>query len=171
MEKKIPLKNYIILIVIFIVFALLVFYMRDWYNTTREYFNAHSPVLEVSTQMNQEELSNYAQENPDFILYVTLGYTDNIKTFERDFSKYITTHNLNVVYIDATQIDINAFNENLKNNFVSNKNLASKVTVPNEVMIYDFSDGQIKHIINNINNENMEYIDKLFNRYEMIDND
>ena len=58
MEKKIPLKNYIILIVIFIVFALLVFYMRDWYNTTREYFNAHSPVLEVSTQMNQEELSN-----------------------------------------------------------------------------------------------------------------
>ena len=170
MEKKIPLKNYIILVIIFIVFVLLVFYMRDWYNTTRAYYNENSPVLEVSTEMNQEELSNYAQENPDFILYVSSGYTDSIKSFERDFSNYIVQNNLNVVYIDASNIDINTFNDYLKNNFLDNSKLESKITSNQEVTVYDFSNSKITHIIDNIDDEDMDYIDKIFTRYEMIDN-
>ncbi len=170
MEKKIPFKNYIILVVIFIAFVLLVFYMRDWYNTTRVYYNENSPVLEVSTEMNQEELSNYAQENPDFILYVSSGYTDSIKLFERDFRDYIVKHNLNVVYIDTSSIDINTFNDYLKSNFLENTKLESKITNNQEVTVYDFSNSKITHVIDNIDDEDMDYIDKIFTRYEMIDN-
>ncbi len=170
MEKKIPLKNYVILVVIFIAFVFLVFYMRDWYNTTRVYYNENSPVLEVSIEMNQEELGNYAQENPDFILYVSSGYTDSIKSFERKFRNYIVEHNLNVVYIDASSIDINEFNNYLKNNFVDNSSLESKITNDQEVTVYDFTNGKIVHVIDNIDDEDMDYIDEIFNRYGMIDN-
>ena len=170
MEKKIPLKNYIILVVIFIVFVLLVFYMRDWYNTTRAYYNANSPVLEVSTEMNQEELSNFAQENPDFILYVSSGYTDSIKAFEREFRDYIVDHSLKVVYIDASTIDINTFNDYLKNNFLDNSKLESKINNTGEVTVYDFNNGKITHVIENIDDEDIDYINKIFTRYEMIDN-
>ena len=170
MEKKIPLKNYVILVVIFVVFALLVFYMRDWYNTTRYYYNENSPVLEVSTAMNQEELGNYALENPDFILYVSLGYNDNIKNFEKKFKDYIIDNNLNVVYIDASEIDINNFNNYLKTNFLKKSNLESKITNNQAVTVYDFSEGKIVHIIDNINNKSIDSIDKLFTKYGVKDN-
>lgn len=170
MEKKIPLKNYIILIIIFIVFVLLVFYMRDWYLTTRVYYNENSPVLEVSTEMNQEEFNSYAQENPDFILYVSSGYTDSIKSFENDFSNYIVDNNLNVVYIDASKVDINTFNDYLKNNFTDSSALAAKITNDQEVTVYDFTNGKIDHVIDNINDKSIKSIDKLFTRYGMNSN-
>lgn len=172
MERKIPLKNYVILVVITVVFVFLVFYMRDWYNMTRVYYNGGSLILDVSTKINQEELGNYALENPNFILYVSSGYNDDTKKFEKDFKKYITKNHINnIVYLDASEIDINSFNAYLKNNYALNSNVSSKITDNQNITIYDFDNGKISHVIANADNQSMKTIEKLFKKYEMIYND
>ena len=171
MERKIPLKNYIILVVVAVLFVFLVFYMRNWYNMTRVYYNGGSLMLDVSTKLNQEELSNYALENPNFILYVSSGYDDNTKKFEKNLKNYINKNHINnIVYLDASEIDINSFNAYLKNNYALNSNVASKITHNQNITIYDFDNGKISHVIASAENQSIKNIAKLFKKYEMIDN-
>lgn len=172
MERKIPLKNYIILLVIAVLFVFLVFYMRNWYNTTKVYYNGGSFVLDVSTKINQEELNNFALENPNFILYVSYGFNDDIKKFEKEMKKTIVKKNINnIVYLDASGIDTKMFNDYLIKNFISNKTEVKNVKKDSNVSIYVFNNGNISHVVNKADERGADNVEKLLEKYGLIEND
>ena len=65
MKKEIPLKNYFILILVILLTILAVFYMRDWYNTSKEFYAQNSVMTKVVREIKNDEISNYILE--DFI--------------------------------------------------------------------------------------------------------
>ena len=69
MEKKIPKKNYIILAVVVLITVALVFYVRDWYITTNEYYAENSTIKDVSREIREDEISNYTVESGKFAIY------------------------------------------------------------------------------------------------------
>ena len=89
MKKEIPYKNYIILILVFLATIVAVFYVRDWYNTTKAYYAQNSVMTKVIREIKSEEISNYILENQRFILYVSSGQNSQIKDFEDEFKNLI----------------------------------------------------------------------------------
>ncbi len=167
MERKIPLKNYAILLVVSILFVFLVFYMRNWYNTTKIYYNGGSLILDVSTQINKEELGNYALENPNFILYTSSGYDDKIKKLEKDLKDYITKNHINnIVYLTSDD----SFNDSLKD-YALNDKVKNKMNNDGTIGIYYFENGKISKVITSAEDKSANEVEKLFKKYGMIDND
>ena len=74
MKKEVPAKNYVILILAFLVTIVAVFYVRDWYITTKEYYAQNSVMTRVVREIKSDEISNYVLENQRFILYVSSGH-------------------------------------------------------------------------------------------------
>ena len=57
MKREIPVKNYVILILVFLVTIVAVFYVRDWYNTTKNYYAQNSVMTKVVREIKSEEIS------------------------------------------------------------------------------------------------------------------
>lgn len=166
MERKIPRKNYVILLVVAILFVLLVFYMRNWYNTTKIYYNGGSLILDVSTQINKEEIGNYALENPNFVLYVSSGYDDSSKKFEKELKNYIVKNHINnIVYLNADA----SFNETLKNYAVNSK-IEKQIKSDGNISIYYFENGKISRAITNAEKAGAKDVEKKFKKYGVVDN-
>lgn len=169
MEKEIPFKNYIILGVVILITILAVFYIRNWYIMTKIYNNT-SPMLDIVSEINSDEISNYVMENQNFIIYVSSGTNDKIKGFERNFSKYIVDKGVsnNILYINMdTTESINLSNQLMA--YAKNDSVKNKISV-NDVSMYIFENGKITEVVMGADKINMRQIDKLFKEYGMIDN-
>ena len=59
MKKEVPMKNYFILALIFFVTVIGVFYAREWYNTSKEYYAQNSVMTKVVREIKSEEIANY----------------------------------------------------------------------------------------------------------------
>ena len=171
MEKKIEFKNYFILLIIILVTILSVFYARSWYNTTREYNSQNSIMLSAIGEINTNEISNYVLENPKFIIYASSGQNSDIKSFEKQFEKYIVKHNLqeSIVYINTDSINKDEFTNQLKN--YANEQAKPRINVNENASMYIFEDGKITHVINNVNDMKVTSINHLLKSYGMIDNE
>ena len=71
--RKVPVKNYLFLFLIVLFTVGLVFYLRSWYNTSKEFYEQNSVITQVVREIKCEEIENYALENQKFILYVSSG--------------------------------------------------------------------------------------------------
>ena len=102
MKREIPVKNYVILILVFLVTIVAVFYVRDWYNTTKNYYAQNSVMTKVVREIKSEEISNYILENQRFILYVSSGQNGELKNFENDLKDLIKKMDLSeeVLYMN-----------------------------------------------------------------------
>ena len=56
MKKEVLMKNYFILALIFIVTIIGVFYAREWYNTSKEYYAQNSVMTRVVREIRSEEI-------------------------------------------------------------------------------------------------------------------
>ena len=166
MERQIPKKNYFILLIVVIGFVLIVFYLRDWYNTTRLYYAETSPILEVSTVINENEISNYAQENPNFILYVSSNENKEVRKFDSEFRDLIVDNSIsNVLYIDITE---NSNITSILKEFALNNKIANKIT--NNSSLYSFKNGQIIDVVNDVTDYKVKDLEKDLQKNGMIDN-
>jgi len=168
-KKKIPLKNYILLGIIIIFTIMFVLYARGWYITAEEYYKNNSVILDTVSEINSGEITNYAVDNPSFILYVASGNNANIKQFEKEFKKFILQNDLNnrVLYLNLTNVNVNEFNEQL--NALTTKNVRSTLTDQNSSAIYIFHNGKIVKVLDS--NTNIDNINIVFHGYGMIEND
>lgn len=171
MNKQIPSKNYIILAVIVVITILVVFYARNWYITTREYNEDNSPMLKVVSEINLDEINNYAAENPKFILYTSSGLNTDIKRFESKFKNYTVDKGLsqNILYVNTADTDLEYLNNQLKK--YATANTKNKISTSENVNMYIFENKQITHVIVNANNLTNEQIDSLLNDYGILEND
>ena len=165
--KKIPKKNYAMLAVIVLVVALSVIYIRNWYIMAKEYNSNNSPMLKVISEINPDEISNYALENPKFILYTSSGLNKNIKNFESKFKNYVLDKNLKdyMVYINTADTDINYLSTILKD-YTSSPN---QIKPSENVNMYIFDNGKIVKVINNANKSDNKTIENVFKKYGVLD--
>ncbi len=167
MKKEIPLKNYFILILVILLTILAVFYMRDWYNTSKEFYAQNSVMTKVVREIKNDEISNYILENQKFILYVSSGRNTNIKSFENEFKNLIQKMDLgeNVLYMNLDEVDVSDFYNSL-NSYASSTKVKNQI-VSSDASMYVFTDGKLTMLLNNVNNYSMKRLESIIDRWEI----
>lgn len=167
MKKEIPLKNYFILILVILLTILAVFYMRDWYNTSKEFYAQNSMMTKVVREIKNDEISNYILENQKFILYVSSGRNTNIKSFEDEFKNLIQKMDLgeNVLYMNLDEVDVSDFYNSL-NSYASSTKVKNQI-VSSDASMYVFTDGKLTMLLNNVNNYSMKRLESIIDRWEI----
>lgn len=167
MKKEVPLKNYFILALIMLLTVLVVFYMRDWYNTSKEFYAQNSVMTKVVREIKDDEISNYVLENQKFVLYVSSGKNSSIKDFEDDFKELIKKMDLgeNILYMNLDEVDINYFYKFLTN-YASSSKIKNQI-VSSDASMYVFTDGKLTMLLNNVNNYSMKRLESIIDRWEI----
>ena len=162
MKKEIPYKNYIILILVFLATIVAVFYVRDWYNTTKAYYAQNSVMTKVIREIKSEEISNYILENQRFILYVSSGQNSQIKDFEDEFKNLIQNLDISddVLYMNLDGVNTGSFYDLLKNNYGSNAKLKNQI-VSSDSSLYLFTDGKIVNVLNNVSDYSIKRLENI----------
>lgn len=164
--REIPKKNYLILFLILGFTVLFIFYVRDWYNTSKEYYSKNSAIKDVTREINEGELYSFAVENPKFILYTSSGENGDVKEFESKLKSLIIKDDMSddILYLNLDNVDVDSFVLNLKNNY-SSKKIDNSFSTASGSTFYIFQDGKIKVILNNISNYSVNYLDSLFKKW------
>lgn len=113
MEKKIPLKNYIILAVTLIITVILVIYFYLWQKTYEESKKNTIIMDEYIQKINYNELSNYLIENKSTVIYSSVVGSQKTSNFEKKFVKVIQDNSLknSILYLDLTEVVKNKTNK------------------------------------------------------------
>lgn len=104
MERKIPLKNYILLAVTLIITIILVIYFYMWKRTYEEN-QINNPVMDKYIQeINYNELNDYLIENKSIVIYSSTLGNNKTKKFEEKLGKLIEENSLTnkILYLNLT---------------------------------------------------------------------
>lgn len=109
--RKVPVKNYAILILIIIVVFVLTLFLRNLYIKNSNVNKSNFNMIEVN------DFDQYAIENSDLILYIYNSNSNKDKDFQVDFSNKLKENNLYeyIVSIDCYK------SENKLNRILNNK--------------------------------------------------
>lgn len=170
MKREIPVKNYVILILVFLVTIVAVFYVRDWYNTTKNYYAQNSVMTKVVREIKSEEISNYILENQRFILYVSSGHDSGIKNFEDDFKNLIQGLDItdDVLYMNLDGVNSESFYDLLKNNYVRNSKIKNQIVDSNS-SLYLFTDGKVSGVLNNVSDYSIKRLENIIKSWGVDD--
>lgn len=169
MKKEVPMKNYFILVLIFLITVIGVFYAREWYNTSKEYYAQNSVMTKLVREIKSEEIANYTLENQKFVLYVASGKNFELKDFEDEFKNLIKNMDLidSVLYMNLDGVDPNSFYNLLKNDFSATTRIKDQITNDSSASLYVFTDGKITNILNNVNDYSMKRLESIITRWEI----
>lgn len=162
-ERKIPLKNYILLAVILIISIILVIYFYMWYNTYEEN-KLNTKIMDNYLQViNYNELNDYLVENKAAVIYSSVLKNQEIRNFEKKFKNIISKYSLNstILYLDlTTELEDKKMKKEIKEKYyLENKDITSvpSIIIFKEGKLYDIYD--IKASNYNINSL-VEYLEK-----------
>ena len=150
-ERVIPIKNYLISVLIIIGAILLTFYGFEWYKVIKEHKVSTSYLIKekvISQEIKDiDEIDSIFSEVPkSYYVYVSYTGDENIYNMEKDLEKIIKDYNLSdkFYYLNITSIKndkdvIEKINNKLK---LSEKKITSIPTI-----IY-YNEGEPVYIIN-----------------------
>lgn len=169
MKKEVPMKNYFILALIFFVTVIGVFYAREWYNTSKEYYAQNSVMTKVVREIKSEEIANYTLENQKFVLYVASGKNIELKDFEDKFKNLIQDMDLvdSVLYMNLDGVEPNGFYDLLRNDFSAMSRIKNQIIDDSSASLYVFTDGKITSVLNNVNDYSMKRLESIITRWEI----
>lgn len=169
MKKEVPMKNYFILALIFLVMVIGVFYAREWYNTSKEYYAQNSVMTKVVREIKSEEIANYTLENQKFVLYVASGKNIELKDFEDKFKNLIQDMDLvdSVLYMNLDGVEPNGFYDLLRNDFSAMSRIKNQIIDDSSASLYVFTDGKITSVLNNVNDYSMKRLESIITRWEI----
>ena len=166
--RKIPFKNYVILGLVFLFTIGVVFYARDWYNTTKEYYMQNSVMKDAIREIKGDELSNFILENQKFILYVASGKNMEIKDFENKCKDLIQDMDLNdlVLYMNLDDVDSNRLYDSLKS-YAFDSKVKNQINSNSMASMYVFTDSKITDVLSNVNNYSMNRLETVIDRWDI----
>lgn len=143
-KRKIPVKNYIILIAIIIGTFCFCLYLQQWYKQSEENSIEIGVLAKELPKVTVEEFQNYVLENPNIILYISTSTDESIKRFEKNIYNFIVEENIrnHFVYMDASKIDMSLFSQMIKE-----KSKIQKDDYTNTPNIYVFKEGKVEDIL------------------------
>lgn len=144
--KKIPLKNYLILLLIAVLTVLLTLYVKEWIETYKESEISISPLAGNVNEINTNELELILNESNQVILYVS--YVNNLSVYnnEKNLLRKINSEELNdyIIYYNVTSLlEENEYLNVLKDKFSNIKDDIVKAPL----FIY-FKNGEGVEVIN-----------------------
>lgn len=142
-KRDIPLKNYIILLMIFLFTILLVFYLASWYNTSKEYYKNNSILSEYLSELKSDEIDSYLIDNPNVVIYYASAKDETIKSFEKEFKKLIEDNEIkdDIIYVDSSKEENANFVSKLNSIY---NNRIDNLIIPNLICI---KEGKISRIL------------------------
>lgn len=146
--KKIPLKNYFILILIVIITCIFTLFLANFYKEGNKTTTVmHGYISEIT----EKELTDYIIEKPVIFMYISDKFNLINNDFEEDLMKEIKKNNLKdyFVYLNSPELTTN-FTEFFKNNY------DLTVDTINTPILILINDGEV---------EDIEYID--INNYDI----
>lgn len=144
MFKHKPMKNYVILILIFALGMGITIYLCNWYDVYDEY-QKQTPVIEgLISEITTDELEHYLLENPSTTLYICASNNDTCRSYEEKLKKLLETENLgeDIVYLNLKDIDVENFIADFNNKYPYRKALTT-----NYPAYITFEDGKVKYIL------------------------
>lgn len=166
MKKQIPIKNYIILLVIAVATVLLTLYIREWIEIYRQDKISVSPLSGNVNEINTNELELTLNESNQVIIYVSYVNDSNIYNKERKLLKKIKSKQLSdyIIYYNVTELlEGNEYLDILKSKFNNLKDKFKKAPM----FIY-VKNGEAVEVINSedeiVNDKELDY---LINKYEI----
>lgn len=176
--KKIPLKNYILVIIISIFTILILGYFVFWYKSNEKFYMENSVMSGYLSEINEESaienLSNYVLDNPDTFLYVSFGNDSTVKDFELKFKDFIKTENIrsNFIYLDLNLINDKKFIINIKNSFFSEELKNNEISLEKQSNIFVFKNGKIIDVLYTSKQTiNLFDVNRFLIKYGAIEND
>lgn len=113
-------KNYIILVVVFLLVIGLTVYLCRWYRVYNDYKKQTPVIRGVLQEIVPDDLEHYVLENPSTVIYMCTSISDDCRNFEKGFSKYVVKKGLSneIIYLNLTNYDndkfISDFNDKYK---------------------------------------------------------
>lgn len=141
-SKKI--KNYIILVLLFIASMGLVLYCCELYKVN-EAEKKKTPIINgMLSEIYSDDLEHFVLDRPTTIVYLCAANDDQCRTFERSFKKLLKKKNYEdqVTYLNLTDVDQDKFVEDFNNKY----NYKTKLTTNYPAFIV-FEDGRVKSIL------------------------
>lgn len=154
--RKIPKKNYIILLIMFTLAFSIVYYLYKWNEAYSDYQKQIPIIKEVLTEINTDEVEHYVQDSLSTVIYLCTASNNQCRNFEKGFKKLVIQKSLNpyIVYVNLEGIEkeayTNQFNEKYK------KKIGLKNHYPALVV---FEEGEIKDVIQGDNEEKLSISD------------
>lgn len=154
--RKIPTKNYIILIVMFALTFALVYYLYKWYNVYSNYQKETPVIRDTLPEINGDELEHYIQENPSIVIYMCTASDNICRSFENKFKKLIEKKSLEeyITYINLSDTDKEVFTNNFNDNYKYKKTL--KNNYPSLIV---FEENKVVDMIQGTSKEKLKITD------------
>ena len=142
-EEKNYVKNYMILIGMFILIAGITIYMCNCYNVYHEYQKQTPVIRGYLSEITTQELDNFIQENPTSTLYLCTASNDACRNYEKKFIKIINKEELNdIIYLNIKEEEAESFPEEF------NKKYQFKVSLKSNYPAFiTFEDGNVRYIL------------------------
>lgn len=162
-EEKSLVKNYIVLLIVFIVVICLTIYLCSWYRVYEDY-KKQTPVIRGTLQeIVYDDLEHYVLENPTTVIYMCVPNDDKCRSFEKSFSKYVVKKELNneIIYLNLSNVDHDKFIDDFNNKYKFKTKLNG-----NYPAFVVFKDGNVDAILRGNKNSNID-LDKVKNFLEL----
>lgn len=168
-KKNKRFKNYLLLIIIFVLSCGFTLYLCKLYDVYNEYEKETPVIRGTLSEIVYEDLDHYVVDVPSTIVYLCTSNADECRSFEKYFKKYVVKNNLSdsIVYLNLTGVDqetfVTEFNE--KHNFKIKLNGKYPAFV-------SFRDGKVDAILQGTNNKKItiskvdSFIDMNLNKEE-----
>ena len=140
---KIPMKNYIILVLLSFFTVVLTFYLMN------KYVKTNNINIDFVSEIKENELDSYITEGHEVIVYMSKSDTNDIKKFEKELKKYTIKKDLSnrYVYLNLNNVSDNFYNQ-FYIKYINESSNNFKIEQPTFIYINDM---KVKKYINNVN--------------------
>lgn len=150
MLKNKKIKNYVLLVLLFIAGIALTLYLCDCYKVYHDY-QKQIPVIRGTLQeINSEEIDHYILENPTTIIYMCTSAEDSCRSFEKKLMKLSDKIDItdSVIYVNLSDINQDEFVEKFNTKYPYKVQLTT--TYPAFVTL---EEGKVKYILQGTKNK------------------
>ncbi len=110
--RTVPIKNYIILGIIFLGVILLLWYFSSWYKVYNDYKKETPVIRGTLSEISNLELDHYIMENPTVTIYMCTSSNMRCRDFEKDFKIMLESNEVlkeNIIYLNLSDINQDEF--------------------------------------------------------------
>ena len=162
--NKVPMINYIKVLLLFIVTIVFVVVLANIYTKRNNYNRENSDVMNFLSVVKYDDLENYLVENQNVFIYMAPSNNSNLDDFESSLKDYILSEELekDFVYLDSSNFKFENY-ELLKQNYFSKSLLDNKVQIDSRSAILVVNNEEIVEVLNE--NLTIESVKTLINTY------
>lgn len=142
--KKIAVKNYILLIIIFSIGIGLTMYFCNWYHVYDDYQKQTPVIRGTLSEITKDELEHYLLETPTTTIYMCTSSATICRNYEKDLKKLVKKSSLQetLVYLNLSGIDQSIFIEEFNNKYPYKVKLTEYYPA-----LVVFEDGKVTNIL------------------------